>query len=205
MERDFFEAAYQKQAPWDIGRPQPEILRLHEAGEVVGSVLDVGCGTGENALYFASHGHEVWGVDFVPEAVKRAVAKSTERGLKVDFQVADALALATLGRKFDTVVDCGLFHVFDDAQRVRFVSGLKEVVREGGRYLLLCFSDEEPPGVGPRRVSRDEIRQSFREGWQVKEISPFRFEVADVPEKQQFSEGGPKAWSAIIIRTITRL
>jgi cyclopropane fatty-acyl-phospholipid synthase-like methyltransferase len=167
-------------------------------------VLDVGYGTGENALYLASRGHEVWGIDFVPAAIERARAKAEERGLEAHFRVGDALELGALGRPFDTVIDCGLFHVFDDGQRPRFVAGLEKVLRPGGRFLLFCFSDEEPPGQGPRRVTQGEIREAFRDGWEVWEIRPSRGEVVDMPDGPRFSEGGPKSWSATIVRTADR-
>jgi SAM-dependent methyltransferase len=110
MGKERFESAYQGTAPWDIPGPQPAFKALEEAREIHGSVLDAGCGTGENALFLASHGHEVWGLDFVPVAVERATAKAKERGLSVHFQVGDALKLDQLGRTFDTAIDCGLFH-----------------------------------------------------------------------------------------------
>ena len=114
--------------------------------EFSGSVLDAGCGTGENALYLASRGHEVWGLDFIPVAIERADVKAQERGLNVHFQVGDALKLDQLRRTFDSVIDCGLFHTFTDEERPLYVSGLATVVRPGGSVHILCFSDNEPPG-----------------------------------------------------------
>src|SRR5580700_10497346 len=102
--REHFESSYQATPPWDIAGPQPALVALEEAGTIEGSVLDVGCGTGENALYLAARGHEVWGIDFVPLAIERAKAKAQDRGLSVHFQQADALELEKLGRQFDTVI-----------------------------------------------------------------------------------------------------
>ena len=132
MDREHFESAYQETAPWDIPGPQPAVVGLEESGKIQGSVLDTGCGTGENALYLASRGHEVWGLDFTPVAIERATRKARERGLNVNFQVGDALRLDQLGRTFDTVTDCGLFHTFGDEERPLYVSGLATVVRPGG-------------------------------------------------------------------------
>jgi cyclopropane fatty-acyl-phospholipid synthase-like methyltransferase len=200
MDPELFQSMYQGQAPWDIPGPQPEVVRLEESGAVVGSVLDAGCGTGENALYLASRGHEVWGIDYVPVAIERAMRKAEQRGLGVRFQVADAREIDGLARTFDAVIDCGLFHTFSDEDRPAYVAGLAKVLRPGGRYFLLCFSDREPGTEGPRRVSQQEIRDTFRDGWEVREIRETRFEVVDQPDGPRFSPGGPRAWAATIIR-----
>jgi SAM-dependent methyltransferase len=81
------------------------------------------------------------------------------------------------GEQFDTVLDCGLFHVFDDEDRQPFVESLGRVVRPGGHYEMLCFSDEEPPGWGPRRVTQAEIREAFARGWEVETIEPTELHV----------------------------
>ncbi len=201
MDQQLFEQMYQGQAPWDTGRPQPAIVKLAEAGRIRGSVLDVGCGTGENLLYLAAKGHEAWGLDFVPVAIERARAKAAQRGVAAHFLVADALELDKLGRQFDTVIDCGLFHTFADEQRPVFVRGLAGVVRPGGLLHLLCFSDEEPGTEGPRRVSRQEIRDAFRDGWKVQGIEATSFESIPRPDGPKFGPGGPKAWLATMERT----
>jgi ubiquinone/menaquinone biosynthesis C-methylase UbiE len=198
MSKERFESAYRQVAPWDIPGPQPAFVGLVDAGEIQGSVLDVGCGTGENALFLASRGHGVWGLDFVPAAVERATAKAEERGLSVHFQVGDALQLDQLGRAFDTAIDCGLFHTFSDQERLLYVAGLATVVRPGGHVHVLCFSDQEPPGEGPRRITQREIQDAFRERWEVVEIRAARFQTTDHPEARTFSVGGPKAWLATI-------
>ncbi len=196
-----FESAYEGQPPWDIPGRQPAFVGLEEAGLIRGSVLDAGCGTGENALYLASRGHEVWGLDFIPVAIERANVKAKERGLGVHFQVGDSLKLDQLGRTFDTVIDCGLFHTFADEERPLYVSALATVVRPGGSVHILCFSDQEPPGQGPRRVTQQEMRDAFRDGWQVTEIREARFQSTDHPVARTFSPGGPKAWLATITRS----
>jgi SAM-dependent methyltransferase len=198
MEHEHFEEMYQGQAPWDTGRPQPAIVKLAEA--IHGSVLDVGCGTGENLLYFAAKGHEAWGIDFVPLAIERAKARAAERNIDAHFLVANALELGKLGRQFNTVIDCGLFHTFSDAERLVFVKSLGEVLRKGGLYCLMCFSDEEPGTFGPRRISQQEIRVSFKDGWTIRSIEPTQFESVERPDGPHHSPGGPKAWLAMIER-----
>jgi cyclopropane fatty-acyl-phospholipid synthase-like methyltransferase len=172
----FFNEAYRGVPPWDTGKPQPALVALEEAGEVEGSVLDAGCGTGENALYLAARGHEAWGVDSAPRAIELAQAKARERGVAATFLVHDILDLPSLGRTFDTVIDAGLFHTLSDEDRPRYVRGLAAVLRPGGRYFMLAFSDLEPPGYGPRRVTQAEIRAAFADGWRIDRIVPAAFE-----------------------------
>jgi len=126
--------------------------------------LDAGCGTGENALFFASRGQTVTGFDFLADPITLAKQKAAERGLTATFLVLDALALKELPEVFDSAIDSGLFHVFDDGDRRRYVEGLASVLKPGGRLFLLCFSDDEPGDQGPRRVSRKEIENAFAEG-----------------------------------------
>ncbi len=196
--RETFESAYAGKAPWDIGRPQRAFVEVAE--RVKGPVLDAGCGTGEHALFFAGRGHPVLGLDFLEYPIQEANRKAQERGLDVEFIQRDAMTLSTLGRKFDNVIDSGLFHVFSDEDRARYVAGLAHVTNPGGRLFLMCFSDEEPGTQGPRRVSEREIREAFAEGWSIEEIRPARFEVVPDLKDVSFSEGGPKAWFSVIRR-----
>ena len=182
------------QAAWDIGRPQPAVVRLAESGGFSGCVLDAGCGSGENALYLASVGLDVVGVDGSATAIEQAKAKAATRALRVEFVAADACGLDEMPGQFDTVLDCGLFHTFDDEDRMSYVAALARLVRRDGRVQLLCFSDQEPWHGGPRRVTQTEIRTAFADGWRVLEVVPERFET-------RFHESGAKAWRATILRT----
>ena len=125
--------------------------------------------------------------------------KAAERGISATFLVNDALALADWGERFDNVIDSGLFHVFSDDDRRRYVRGLARVLEPGGRLFLMCMSDEEPGTEGPRRVSRQELYDAFADGWEVESVKPCRIEVN--PESDvKLSEGGPKAWFAVVRR-----
>ena len=112
----------------------------------------------------------------------------------------DALTLKDWSERFDNLIDSGLFHVFSDDDRRRYVEGLATVLKTGGRLFLLCFSDDEPGDQGPRRVSRKEIEVAFSEGWAVERIEPTRFEVRPDLKDFTFSEGGPKAWFVVVRR-----
>lgn len=197
-DRAAFENFYTGKAPWDIGKPQGTYVALGD--RITGPVLDAGCGTGENALYVASLGRRVTGIDFLQEPIRRAQIKAVERGLSVDFLVKDALTLGDWDKRFASVIDCGLFHVFSDDHRRRYVQGLARVVEPGGRVFLMCFSDQEPGTEGPRRVSKQELYDAFADEWDVESIEPCRFEVNSEFTDVKFSEGGPKAWRAIIRR-----
>ena len=167
-----FDEMYRGAPPWDIGRPQPVFERLADAGPIRGRVLDAGCGTGEHVLMLAARGMDATGIDVAPTAIALAQAKAVERGLSARFVVWDALRLGGLEEQFDTVLDCGCFHTFDDADRAEYVRSLASVVAPGGQCLLCCFSDAEPGDWGPRRVRQDELRAAFATGWRVESIEP---------------------------------
>jgi 2-polyprenyl-3-methyl-5-hydroxy-6-metoxy-1,4-benzoquinol methylase len=188
---DFFNSAYKGTPPWDIGRPQREIIRLAEDGEISGRVLDVGCGTGENALYLANLGFEVWGIDSASSAIKKAKEKAKKRGITVNFLVSEALKLQSIKNKFDTVIDCGLFHVFSDEERPLYAESLLSALHPGGKYFMVCFSEHEPGSYGPRRVTQAEIRATFGKGWKINYIREAELETT-------FDEEGVKAWLSSI-------
>jgi len=181
-------------APWDIGRPQPAIVRMASAGGIAGAVLDAGCGTGENALYIASLGLPVLGVDVAETALAMARAKADDRGIEIEFDAADAFHLDRLGRSFGTVVDCGLFHTFDRDERPVYVASLASVTEHDGTLYVLCFSDGGPD-TGPHPVKQEELRAAFdpSKGWQVVAIDPDRIQT-------RFHDDGAPAWFATIKR-----
>lgn len=181
-------------APWDIGRPQPAIARLASEGKLSGEVLDAGCGTGENALLIASQGLPVLGVDVAETALAIARAKAAERGIEAEFVAADALQFERLGRRFQTVLDCGLFHTFNAEERREYVASLASVTDRDGTVYVLCFSDEGPD-TGPHPVSKEELKAAFNpnHGWNVSAIEPERVET-------RFHDNGAPAWLATVTR-----
>ena len=197
-DRATFENLYAGKAPWDIGKPQPPFVEV--ADQVKSPVLDAGCGTGDTALYFAARGHRVTGIDFLEEPLKRARQKAAEQGVAVEFLNKNALTLGEWDQRFNSAIDSGLFHVFSDEDRKKYVGGLTSVLKPGGRLFLMCFSDQEPGTQGPRRISRKELEEAFAQGWQIESIEPTRMEVRPDFTEMTFSEGGPKGWFAIIRR-----
>ena len=161
-------------APWDIDQPQPAVVRLAAEGRFSGSVLDAGCGSGENALHLASLGSPVLGFDVAETALSSAREKALDRGLGAEFVTADALDLRPLGRRFDTVLDSGLFHTFDTDEASRYAASLSDVTEPAGTLFVLCFGDEGADH-GPHPISRDALRTAFdTRGWTVTSIEPDR-------------------------------
>jgi ubiquinone/menaquinone biosynthesis C-methylase UbiE len=200
-----FEPMYATTPPWDIGRAQPVMVELESAGRVGRRVIDVGCGTGDNALHMAVRGHDVVGVDAAPTPIRKArekVAAMRDAGAAASevptFLEGDALGLpdlAGLGGPFDTAIDSGLFHTFGDEERALFAASLFGVLKPAGTYYMLCFSEHQPGAFGPRRVSQREIREVFSEeaGWRVDSIVAAQFEAL-------LPGGHAQAWLASITR-----
>jgi cyclopropane fatty-acyl-phospholipid synthase-like methyltransferase len=187
---------YATPPPWDLGRPQSAFRELAERGAIRGRVLDVGCGTGEHVLMCAQRGLAATGIDLANPALESAKKKAHERGLTARFLRHDVLRVAELGESFDTVLDCGLYHMphFTAADRAAYLNNAAAVLSGGGRYFLLCFSDRQPGDQGPRRVTREEITTSFADGWQVDSLEPATIEITTDP-------AGIRAWLLAATRT----
>jgi len=181
--------------PWQIDRPQPEVIRLIEQGKFESPVLDLGCGTGDNAIELARHGLVVKGLDAVPEALERARKKTKEAGVKQspEFVLGDALRLAESRLKARTVLDCALFHTFSDEERKEYIRGLEAVLSPGGRLHILSFSELETRQPGPRRLSLSEITGSFGAGWRLEDEVRCRYWDRVRPD-------GAHAWRVTFVR-----
>jgi cyclopropane fatty-acyl-phospholipid synthase-like methyltransferase len=167
----FFDNAYEGTPTWDIGRPQGALVRLAEAGLIEGSVIDLGCGTGEGAIYLAGLGHEALGVDLAAAAIRKARDKAQERNSIAEFLLWDALRLGELDRRFDSAVDVGCFHTLPPELRSDYAASVRAVLKPGGRLHMLCWSDRNEFGYGPERISRSDIRATFTGSWVVESIA----------------------------------
>ncbi|MFW9876088.1 MAG: class I SAM-dependent methyltransferase [Candidatus Thorarchaeota archaeon] len=188
-EQNFFTNIYNRKPPWEIGRPQQAFIHLIDQISLKGKLLDVGCGTGENSIFFAKHGFDVTGIDYVREAINKALQKAEKRNINIKFYVLNALKLEGLNQKFDVIIDSGLFHTFSNLDRKQFKESLSHVLHKNGLYFMLCFSNLEPPGFGPRRISKEDIYNTFNHNWEILSIEPEIFES---------NFGNAKAWLAKI-------
>ncbi|MEU4194014.1 class I SAM-dependent methyltransferase [Kribbella sp. NPDC026611] len=191
-----WDASYQDgPAPWDVGAPQPAVVRLAADGGFTGEVLDAGCGGGENALHLASLGLSVLGVDVAESALAQARAKAAERGLPAEFATADALHLESLDRRFDTILDSGLFHTFDAEERAEYAASLAKVASSGTTLHILCFSNEGSD-PGPHPISREDLHAAFAQDphWTITHLEPTTVAT-------RYHEHGAPAWLATVSRS----
>ncbi len=158
-------------------------------------MLDVGCGTGENALFLAENGFSTVGVDLSTRAIDAAKTKASERKLKVDFRVANALSLDFDSSSFGNVIDSGLFHTFNDSDRIAFAIEIARVLATNGGYFMLCFSDKEPTNWGgPRRITKEEIEATFSQLFKINYIRDafFATRVHDIGGKAYLTSATKK-------------
>jgi SAM-dependent methyltransferase len=161
--------------PWDVRQAQPRLMELEALGGFSGEVLDIGCGLGDNAIYLASRGHSVTGLDGSPAAIEEARRRAAAAGVTVNFDVADATALSGYEGRFDTVVDSALYHCLDDEGQQAYIAALYRVSRPGARLHLSCFSDGNvngviaPMGHVPESNLRDTLTAN---GWRIDFLGP---------------------------------
>jgi SAM-dependent methyltransferase len=178
---DFFSSVYRGIPPWDIGAPQPAMLALLAKYPPAAPILDVGCGSGDLAIYLAQLGHKVVGIDFVESAIadarKKAASLTPETAQLLSFQAADALKPTHLGQKFRAVVDSGFYHLFDPEQCDELVDEIAAALLPGGHYYLHEFAVEFPVPNLPRQITADELRGRFspERGWRIREVQATEF------------------------------
>ena len=144
--------------PWDTGEPDRWLVEAVTSGALRGRILEIGCGTGTNAVWLAERGFAVTALDVAPLAIERARQRASAAGVAVDLHVVDILTTPIPGGPFDAAFDRGCFHVFDEpSDRARFAAQVAGVLTPGARWLSLIGSTEGAPRDGgpPRRSARD--------------------------------------------------
>jgi SAM-dependent methyltransferase len=202
-----WEKAYELgKAPWDVPAAQPAIIEAWKQGLIESPVIDVGCGTGENAMYLAEQGLEVVGIDFSSRAIELANQKAKLRHVnhpitgRLEFHLLDAFRAESLAMTFQTVIDSGLFHFFQGEFQAQYVQVLRRLLRPEGRLIALCFSEQEPGDYGPPRLSREQVERAFRDGWIIEQLQRTRFAVVERETGPNFSAGGAHAWRIVARR-----
>ena len=165
LDRILYRLAYRLGTPrWDTGAPQPELEQLVR-GRAPARALDLGCGTGADAVYLAGHGWQTTGVDFAPEAIAAARKKAADAGVDAAFVVGDASRLADAGVRgpFDLLLDIGCYHTIPASRRDAYVAGAAGAARPGADFYLAGLAD--PPRLwrllGAHGIGDDEIKSRF--------------------------------------------
>jgi SAM-dependent methyltransferase len=159
--------------PWDIGGPQPAVVALADAGELAGDVLDAGCGLGDNAIFLASRGMRVTGVDGAEPALAQARERAAARGVELTLVHADVTTMDGVEARFGTVLDSALYHCLNSAQRHAYAAALHRVTVPDARLHLFCFADAGNEGLAlPMSVSKDDVREHLAAHWDVESIEP---------------------------------
>ncbi len=174
------------QLPWDTGQPEPLLVEFVTSGRVKpGPALEIGAGTGTNAIWMAERGFDVLGVDLAPLAVEKARTKMEGRGLSCRFAALDFLAATPPDGPFQFVFDRGCFHVFDEPdERQRFAARVAAILVPGGLWLSMIGSTEGPPReAGPPRRSAIEIALAIEPALEIVEL-----------RSAEFAGHGAKAW-----------
>ena len=172
--------------PWDTGEPEPLLVEFVTSGRIEPTrTLEIGAGTGTNALWLAQRGFDVLGIDVAPLAVERAIAKLEGRALRCRFAALDFLAALPPDGPFQFVFDRGCFHVFDEPEeRARFAAQVAAALAPGSLWLSLIGSTEGPPReVGPPRRSAREVTQAIEPALEIVEL-----------RATEFRDHGAKAW-----------
>ena len=190
---NFFDEIYENSPAWEIGRPQAVVKIALERNLFRSPVVDLGCGTGENARLLAQNGLQVLAVDSVARAIELARGSTPQSDL-IRFEQSSVLRLHDLipSGWAGSILDSGLFHVFSDQDRAIYAAELARIAQPAATLVLICFSEHESR-PGPRRVSKTELLESLEKCWDLISIEPTRYETKSY-------DLGAQAWLAAFAR-----
>lgn len=161
-------------AEWDVNRAQPDLIGLVKQGKLNGqTILDIGCGSGDNAIYLATQGFSVTGIDYAAKGIQLAKMRAEKVRQKINFYVADAFSLNQFDKQFDIVIDYGLYHNIPLEKIDLYLTNVKRVLKPNGQFIIQSFGESSPKSkFGPRQVTELELRQIFKAPWKIQEICP---------------------------------
>ncbi len=160
LRRLFFQIFYLRKPPWDTGVSPPELMAYIQDNPP-GRALDLGCGTGTNAITMAQHGWDVVGVDFIPRAIKKARKKAGQAQLSIDFRVEDVTRLEGVSGPFDLILDIGCFHSLPDQGKTTYLQNLERLLAPSGTFLMYAYFHlpDEPPNSLAGGLDEADLRQ----------------------------------------------
>lgn len=180
--------------PWDMRIPSRELTRVLDDGLIRGrTALELGCGTGTNAVLLAERGFQVTAVDGAPLAIERARQLAQFNGVAVDFMEGDVCVLPDLEKTFDFLFDRGCFHCVRLVNAAGYLETVRRCTHPGSQFLVLTGNANETREGGPPRLHEQELRADFEPLFEVLDLRPFRFDDPDGPT-------GPLGWSCLMTR-----
>ncbi len=181
--------------PWDSGLPSVELRRvISEAKIQPCRVLELGCGTGTNAVLLAQLGFEVTAIDLSALAIEQAMQKASEAGVEVTFICGDVCSIARPSEPFPLVFDRGCFHCIRRDVGVGIIlETLERVTAAGSQLIVFTGNANEKRDHGPPGLFEEDIRQELDGLFEISQLRPFFFEDAG-------GEQGPLGWSCLAIR-----
>ncbi len=154
---------------WELGKPRPILVEYVEKGSIPkGNALDVCCGAGTNTIYLAQSGFDVTGIDISKTAIEIANRKAHQAKVNINFLAESFINLPFIDREFSFVFDMGCFHHVEVEERMKFISGVHRVLKQGGIYMLTCFSYKN--GRGWNHFTRKQIIDLFSEHFVIEKL-----------------------------------
>ena len=187
----FYQETKPEDLPWFTKKLESDLENEIKSRNITkGKFLDLGTGDGTQARELAKLGFDVTGTDISETAIDRAKKLSKD----INYLTDDILNSKLLASSFDFIFDRGIFHLFDDSHRPKFVEQIKRILKDDGIYFLKCMSIEQeefPEGSGPHRLTKQEIIDSFSNDFNIEKIFPTAFEAINFDDN-------PKAWFVVL-------